>query len=490
MKRYRFIALAFVFSVFAATAWATDYALLIGVTKYPNLEEKQWLRGPEHDVEIVAALLQNRFKVESENIQKLVGWPDKAEERPTKANIRKAFSDIAKKVKSGDAAMILLSGHGCQQPANPDPSNIEPDGLDELFLPADTGKWNEATKTVEGAIIDDEVGKWVAEIREKGALVWIVFDSCHSGTMTRGISHEGRVERRIEPASLHIPETNAATLVSRGAKIPRADSVGEFSSPANKEKAGMGGVVAMYAAQSLEPTFELPLPTQKSDFHGIFTYTMVNILTEIKKPLTYRDLADTVSMAYRGNGVLQPTPLIEGTDLDREVMGAKNVANHPPITFTGRFIPPGFFEVDAGHLMGLREGSVIEVYPPSVAENSDKPMGVAVVEQTKAAFALVAPKAWNGMDAVPVTKISGGCRAKIIYEKMALPDMSVALQTGSGDKVKTVRAEALSTKQRAFLDKVHGASSPWKWSDKLEEADWILRFGDDKTILIPASGWS
>ena len=490
MKLFRSIVIAFFQAALAASVLATEHALLIGVTKYPNLEEKHWLRGPAHDVEIVDGLLQKRFKVDPKYIHKLVGWPDKAEDRPTKANIRKAFADLAKQVKPGDAVMILFSGHGSQQPANPNPSNIEPDGLDELFLPADTAKWDEAKKTIEGAIIDDEVGQWVTEIREKGAFVWIIFDSCHSGTMTRGISHEGRVNREIAPAALQVPALAITAPVTRGTQVLKANTGGEFSASAAKNKPGMGGVVAMYAAQSVEPTFELPIPTEKSDFHGIFSYTLVQILTEIKKPLTYRDLVATVSIAYRGSGILQPTPLIEGTDMDREVMGTKNVANRPPITFTGLFIPPGLFEVDAGHLMGLREGSVIEVYPPAIAPDSDKPLGVAVVEQTKAAVALVTPKDWNGMAAAPLAKLSGGCRAKIIYEKMALPDLNVALQTGSGDKVKTVAIEALSKEQRAVLDKIRTNSSPWKWSDKLEGADWILRFADNKMVLLPSSGWS
>lgn len=490
MKPFRTFALAFFLSAFVASLSATDHALLVGVTKYPNLEEKLWLRGPEHDVAIFADLLQKRFKVDPKYIRKLVGWPDKAEERPTKANIRKAFSDLAKNVKSGDSVMVLFSGHGCQQSANPSPTNIEPDGLDELFLPADTSKWDEAKKTVEGAIIDDEVGEWVTAIREKGAFVWILFDSCHSGTMTRGISHEGRVNREIAPAALQIPALSATVPVTRGTQVLKAETGGDFSSSVVKNKPGMGGIVAMYAAQSLEPTFELPIPTEKSEFHGIFSYTLVGILTETKRPLTYRDLAATISIIYRGNGILQPTPLIEGTDLDREVMGTKNAGNRTPITFTGVFIPPGLFEVDAGHLMGLREGSVIEVYPPTIAPDSEKPLGVAVVEQTRAAVALVTPKAWNGMAAAPLAKLSGACRAKIIYEKMALPDLNVAIQTGSGDKVKTAAVEALSKEQRAFLEKVRGNSSPWKWSDKLEGADWILRFAGDKTLLIPSSGWS
>lgn len=476
--------------LFASAAVAADHALLVGVSKYPNLEEKLWLRGPEHDVKIMTELLQNRYKMAAANIRKLAGWPDKEEDRPTKENIHKGFKELAKNLQERDSVLILLSGHGCQQPANDDPSDLEPDGLDEVFLPADTKKWNPPQRTIEGAIVDDEIRQWVTEIREKGVFVWIIFDSCNSGTMTRTISTKGRVNRQIDPLELNVPAPTVSSKITRGGGLPAVDLGGDFATPSVKPTPKMGGIVAMYAAQSLEPTFELPIPTQTSDFHGIFSYSMVGILSEVKEPLTYRDLAATISMVYRSNGILQPTPLIEGSEMDREVMGSKLATNRPPITFTGNFFPPALFEVDAGHLMGLREGSVIEVYPPATAPEADKSVGVAVVEQSKAAGALVTPKAWNGMDAVPIDKLGIGCRARIIYEKMALPDLTVAIQTGSGDKTETVAVEALSNEQRAFLDKVRVSSSPWQWGDKLEGADWILRFDENKTVLLPASGWS
>ena len=64
-----------------------------------------------------------------------------------------------------------------------DPANPEPDGLDEVFLPADVGRWQEGN--LNGAIMDDQIGKWLAQMRDKGADVWIVFDCCHSGSMSR-----------------------------------------------------------------------------------------------------------------------------------------------------------------------------------------------------------------------------------------------------------------------------------------------------------------
>ncbi len=38
-------------------SWATDRALLIGVSEYPNLAKEQWLQGPVHDVALVEGVL-------------------------------------------------------------------------------------------------------------------------------------------------------------------------------------------------------------------------------------------------------------------------------------------------------------------------------------------------------------------------------------------------------------------------------------------------
>ena len=45
--------------------------------------------------------------------------------------------------------------------------------------------WDGKKGAVTNAIADDELGRWIAAIRETGAFVWIIFDHCNSGTMTR-----------------------------------------------------------------------------------------------------------------------------------------------------------------------------------------------------------------------------------------------------------------------------------------------------------------
>ena len=82
-----------------------------------------------------------------------------------------------------DFVYLHFSGHGSQAPALNDETEL--DGLDELFLPVDIGPWNDTVGAVENALLDDEIGEMIGAIRAKGATVWAVFDSCHSGTATR-----------------------------------------------------------------------------------------------------------------------------------------------------------------------------------------------------------------------------------------------------------------------------------------------------------------
>ncbi len=388
---------------------------------------------------------------------------------------------------------IQLSGHGSQQPANPDPKDREPDGLDEIFLPADTGEWDPEKGTVRGAIVDDEIREWVDTIRAKGAFVWIIFDSCHSGTMTRGAESAQRVNRRIDPAELVLAETLASVPI--GSSI---ETRGDFhdETVARGETVGAdakGGLVAMYAAQSLEPTFEMPLPTLVSHPHGIFTYTLMQVLASTEKALSYRDLADSVSLIYRANGILQPTPLMEGPDVDSEVLGRDILPDKAPIRFSGRAVPEFGFEVDTGMLMGVSEGSILEVYPPAVAPNAEIPLGTVVVSKSGSTTAFVRPEKWRGSDAAPPEALGIGSRAQIIYRKLGRGELKVALQFEEVDESLTpfsiiTPPEVIGSEVRKLQASAKGSCSFVK---EVGEAEWIARFhAEGGVTLLPVSGWS
>src|SRR5262245_9558175 len=115
-------------------------ALLVGVTELqePRLRSRA-LKGPGNDVELFRQVLtQAPLSVPAGNslVLKRAAVPTM---RRTATNIRREFVRLAQLARTGDQVVSLLAGHGSQQPADADVSDYEPDGLDEIFLPEDSG---------------------------------------------------------------------------------------------------------------------------------------------------------------------------------------------------------------------------------------------------------------------------------------------------------------------------------------------------------------
>ena len=175
-------------------------ALLVGCTKY-DFNEKRNLEGPANDVALMNDLLVNHFGFLSKRIRCLVDGRS-PEARPTAANIIREIETLIRDARPGQRIVVFLAGHGSQQPDQvpPDPKDPEPDGLDEVFLPCDIGPWNREIQSIKNAIVDDEISVWMAKLLAKGAEVLVIFDSCHSGSASRGGDDE--VSRRIDAEDL------------------------------------------------------------------------------------------------------------------------------------------------------------------------------------------------------------------------------------------------------------------------------------------------
>lgn len=124
----------------APAASAERYVLLVGGGKYPALKPAYQLAGPPNDVRLAKDALEgDPFRIRTERITVLTDWQADKNLQPTRANIEREFARLATVVQK---VFILLGDHGSQQPADDDPADFEPDGLDEIFLPADVQGWN------------------------------------------------------------------------------------------------------------------------------------------------------------------------------------------------------------------------------------------------------------------------------------------------------------------------------------------------------------
>lgn len=369
----------------ALPALARDnYALLIGASQYSNLDERYWLKGPANDVTLVATWLATEAPVPfpQGHVTLLAdGVPGAAP--PTLQAIRDAFATLAAEVKPGDFVYLHFSGHGTQAPAH-DPE-AELDGLDELFLPVDIGPWSDDVGAVENALVDDEIGKLIDSIRAKGADVWAVFDSCHSGTVTRGAPDDAEEvrTRQLPPEALGIDVSEAPA--TRGLEDPRAQP--EAPVDASEESPEQGKLVAFFAAQTTEVTPEKNLPKGKPGRlpQGVFTWTLFQVLSEYPQA-TYRQIGQEVLRKYATTSIARTTPMFEG---DLDAVAFSGTAG-PRVAQWPSKLTEGSFALPAGTLHGLKEGERLAVLA-SAADPTEAALGFADVTAADTFTATASP---------------------------------------------------------------------------------------------------
>ncbi|MGH1415501.1 MAG: caspase family protein [Pelagimonas sp.] len=381
------LALSFTPPVFARE----NHALLIGASSYPNLDERYWLVGPANDVDLVRTFLTLNETVpfDPENITVLADGVAGGND-PTLANIRAEMAALAARLQPDDFVYLHFSGHGTQAPAFDQASEL--DGLDELFLPTDIGLWSDTVGTVENALVDDEIGAMIARLRSTGATVWAVFDSCHSGTVTRAASATDDVRlRKLAPRALGVPDDALDDAMARG--LTRSVNPREQDDApvelAEFDTSTPGDFIAFYAAQSNETTPEKRLPRGKPGrrSQGVFTYTVFETLAT-SPGISYRQLGQEVLRKYATERRAQSTPMFVG-DLDQPVFGYGEVESvfQWPIEIS----EDGTLSVPAGRLHRLEQGERVAILA-SPAEALADALTYAQVDQVdtfKAKLALV-----------------------------------------------------------------------------------------------------
>ena len=458
-------------TMLAAPAMArTNHAVLVAVTAYPNLPPKASLVGPNHDAKLIRDYLLSSAPVtfEGANVTLLADNLDGAASSPTHEHILGALKAVAEKAERDDFVYLHFSGHGAQQPAL-EPGS-ETDGLDEIFLPADTAKWADRTKGVPNALMDNEIGAALDAIRAKGAFVWIIFDACHSGDATRDIAPAGERDRKVEFDELGIPDSAVQAALAEAAATPqeadtarreaafelgessRAIDVGGEQNATGAESIAQGGMVAFFAAQTIETTPEMPLPkgTPGAESYGLFTYTIFSKLAE-NPNMTYRQLGHAVLQQYSADARQRPTPLFEG-ELDARVFGTEKIDTVMQWQVETR---DGKASLPAGLLHRLTPGTKLAVLPSPASELSET-LGYLEVKSAKNLSSSVVPVAFDGKPAPDLSALPANAYARLVeiavdYRlKVARPargdgfDAEVALVDSALDALATAAGKGIN----------------------------------------------
>lgn len=431
---------------------ATRHALLVACSEYPLKQslKSRPLPGTANDAEIFEGLLRTRFGFR--DVTKLVGWPEDETARPAKANISQAFESLIARVQPGSQVVIVMSGHGTQvdlpaaQQDRLDPENPEPDGLDEAFVPADFTRGSDLIR-------DNQFGRWLDRMKAKGAHVWIIFDCCFSGTMSRGPADEPI--RGAHPRALGLADQNRRDVFE-----PHPIGVRAAAQP---DSAG-GSVVAFYASQSFETAKEVYRPgsAEKIDAHrhGLLSYHLTQLLAQRTETLTYGDFARSLVGRIRADmGARAPTPAFEG-DLDREVLGVRRWPDANPLYLRRK---GDSSSLDAGVLAGAARGTVLAVYAPDDQEKKRALGHVRVVEATAVSARVESVTLAEETTPTPLTEFPDLSRCRIVSRELSDSALTVTVHGANEEGVLAVRRG---------LENSVGETA--RLVAELEQADWRI----------------
>jgi hypothetical protein len=462
------------------------FALLVGCTEYYHNPQRN-LQGPANDVILMQNLLTQKFDFDAHAICVLseAGGPDNT---PTYAHIEREFQRLARTVRRGDQVVVLLSGHGSQQPDNEggQGADAELDGLDETFLPADIGAWNKEKQAVENAIVDDQLCMWAKAITDRGALLWIVVDACHSGTVLRGDIDE--VARWIDPQELGIPD-DALAAARALSSSPRTVQPRVKREPLLLGELGDApDMVALYACQPEETAPERPpYGSDETKPYGLLTYTLCSVLSEARSALTYHELAVRINERYISWGRRTgPTPSVEGKCRNQLVLGS---AVRPP-ALTLQINTGQELRVNGGQLHGLTTGTVLAVYRPPGADAADKVVGYVKIKNAEVLESVVEPCAYDQIAAPLAKSLEAGSRCQPALVDFGTMRIKVAvdrrvLKQGVLQDAVSEQQEQLA-KLEAELQQIGTQSGAvFELVGRLTDAEWAVQMRDGEMAMMP-----
>ncbi len=334
-------------------------ALLIGINKYPNLPDYSQLRGCVNDVNVMRQTLETSFNFPPDNITVL------CDEDATAKKILEAMERLVIDSGPDDIVVFHYSGHGSQMPALKD----KPRGYDESIMPYDSGRHNPLfPRQVDPCDIrDTDIQEWLSRLTKITPNVTLIFDSCHSGSITRmeDSNDEGTRLRWVEPDPL--PAMPLTPVTQNG------------SSPKGEPTLGASGwlltsdrYVLLAACAAEQGAYELDAPGDGvSTRHGAFTYFLTQEINQATEN-TYQDVWDMVAVKVN-NRFQKQTPQLEGAR-NRRVF---NVDDFTPMSYLLVKERRGNEVVLAGGMIhGVTVGSRWAVYPPGTKQAGDgEPLG-------------------------------------------------------------------------------------------------------------------
>ncbi|WP_179955769.1 caspase family protein [Bacillus sp. SH7-1] len=260
-------------------------ALLIGINYQNSIAP---LKGCINDVKGITKLLVEKFQFSISDIQILL------EEAATRQNILNSLDYLISELKSGDIGVLAFHGHGTQ--VADEPPIDEEDILDEVIVPYDG--INDKKVLYENVIRDDEIQERLVKLQQNVSFTFI-FDSCHSGTITRDITGA----TRSVPPSVSVSEIKqliSGLTTSRSLPKEHPLSVGNYYL-----------LTACKAEQQAKDDMT----------NGYFT---AELLKYMEPGITYEQLKEKVIPAVKERSFNQQEPQFDVPNLSLPIFGSQS----------------------------------------------------------------------------------------------------------------------------------------------------------------------
>ncbi|CAE6434402.1 unnamed protein product [Rhizoctonia solani] len=426
------------------------YALVIGINQY--LYHSQ-LQGAVNDANAFKSYLLDDLLVPEEQIITLF------DSQATRAGIIQAFQNLATdpRIQQNDPIVIYYAGHGAE--IQPPPNRHDLSGsMVQCLVPQDAG-----TRDLETAVIppipDFTISSLLNRIANaKGDNISVIFDSCHSASVTRIDIGAGRGSRSIPWLCFSpLPDDIDSDLIENPSISTRS------LSPAQDETdiRGMQSHVLLAACSSKGLAYE---NLDTLPHHGYFTTALLNILRSIGPArLTYKSCIQRLPKI----GASRPqNPVCEGINVNRMLFNAMvSGADNSFIILEEK--DSGIY-LRGGAVHGITPGCLFAIHADLVLGPTNPPLGNMVVDRVSPFESLLK---WTDNTS-----------------KFALPKPPYGRQISAGDE------HVLDLHITPEFEKMAPPDSRWKIAFSGGEKDVILRLVEkdlaELIVDVNTAGWA
>ncbi len=313
------------------------HALIIGIDKY-RPEDKQLaasgrgfgdLDGAVNDALAFQMLLKARYGFRTADMQILLNGEATAE------RILKELQAVLQRAKAGDQVIIYYAGHGSQVS---NPLSPEPDKMDETIVPADAWRGNLDGKLYD--IRDKEIARMVYPAAQAGVQVTVIFDSCHSGSVTRAAGGSVGKIRKAAPSGVVLEDASESPPLEAA------------------------GVLVLTAAQDFQPAQEYY--DAKGNPHGAFTYALMQAMRESGRRESVRELFLRTRARLKALGLKQEPVLLGNEQRRRQPLIAPQATEgtdeESPILVTVAAKTDKGIVIEGGPVLGIYENTLLKPF--------------------------------------------------------------------------------------------------------------------------------